>query len=910
MKKCLKLVLWTGLFWLLATPLTFGEKTTKSPWKVEDVILQEGASEFDISPDGAWAVWVKTVADKEKDTRVRHIFLTSLEKDGETVQLTRGDESEFSPRWSPSGKWISFLSPRAAKEKKEKNDSSGAQLWLLDRRGGEPWRATDLAFGITASDWIDDGLLLLLAREAPSWRELEQKEKKDTASVVEDQDHMPPQRLFVIDVKQKKITRLTQNDDQITSFALSHDKKWVLTRNNQSVRYEIDKKIKPKFFLIGREDGSSRELFTDPNFKPTAFFWSGDDKGFYFSVTRTSDHVNEGPGADFLYYFDLETKAYREVPLDWEWGLFYLGFEVRPDGFVVSLANGARPKWRRYYKNGDSYTYKELEGKHYPQVYSLVLQKNGSRALYSYTTASLPLQWYSGTLEENILQPERKITSLNSHLDKKVLAKSEVIRWKGALDEEIEGILFYPHAYKPGARHPLVVMIHGGPTGVDMDAYDESYGYYPNLMAQRGAFVFQPNYHGSGGYGQKFAESIKGHYYEYELPDILKGIDALVEKGLVDPDRVATLGWSNGGILSMGLTTWTNRFKAAGIGAADVDWVSDYGNCAFGVSFDNYYFRGAPWDEVEHYIQKSPLFHLKEMKVPTIIFHGTEDTNVPYNQGWEYYRALQQIGQAPVKFIIFPGEPHGLRKLTHQQRKMEEELAWFDRYFFKSESGLTEALKKGSPLDLALKMRAVSREGRFYGKKFKGSLIPEVVNIEDFSVGRFEVTRAQWAAFDKKYSYEPGTENYPASGMTIAQARLYVRWLRELTGQNYRLPKISEAEQLAKLAGKSEITLDYWAGYTLNPEDTRLLMTKIKEVKGFAPLLLPVDRSLSREDEMVFGLGGNAAEWAEDEKGGGKAVGPNAVTPLDPHSAWSPPALEYTGLRIILDEKDGPSVIK
>jgi len=635
-----------------------------------------------------------------------------------------------------------------------------------------------------------------------------------------------------------------------------------------------------------------------------------DDKGFYFSVTRTSDHVNEGPGADFLYYFDLETKAHREVPLDWEWGLFYLGFEVRKDGFVASLANGARPKWRRYYKNGESYTYKDLEGKHYPQVYSLVLQKNGDRALYNYTTASLPPQWYSGTLEDNILQPERKITDLNGHLGKKVLAKSEVIHWKGTLDEEIEGILYYPHDYKRGARHPLVVMIHGGPTGVDMDAYDESYAYYPNLMAQRGAFVLQPNYHGSGGYGQKFAESIKGHYYEYEIPDILKGIDSLVEKGFVDPEKLATMGWSNGGILSLGLTTWTDRFKVAGVGAADVNWMSDYGNCAFGVSFDNYYFKGAPWDEVEHYIQKSPLFHLKDMKVPTIIFHGTEDTNVPYGQGWEYYRALQQIGKAPVKFIIFPGEPHGLRKLTHQQRKMEEELAWFDRHFFKSEMALNEALKKGSPLETAIKMQGVSREGRLYGKKYKGYLIPEVVKMEDFYLGRFEVTRAQWAAFDKKYRYEPDTENYPASGISFEEARRYVRWLSELTGKKYRLPKTSEAESLAKMAGKSEITLDYWAGYSLNPDDAELLLRKIKELKGAAPLLLPVDRSLTREEEMVFGLGGNAAEWAEDGKGRGKAVGPNAMTPLDPRSPWRPPALEYTGLRIFLDEKEGESVIK
>jgi dipeptidyl aminopeptidase/acylaminoacyl peptidase len=904
------LLLGAGLFAAWLVPLIFGQEAVKSPWNVEDVILQETASDFEISPDGAWAVWVKTVADKDKDARIRHIFLTSLQKDGETVQLTRGNESEFSPRWSPSGKYISFLSARAEKEKKDDPESSGPQLWLLDRRGGEPWQVTNVSFGVMSSDWIDDNRLVFLTREAPTWLERERKEKKDTSRIAEDQEHLPPQRLFVLQVKEKEISRLTQNSDQITVFALSHDKKWILSRNNQSVRFEVDKRVKPKFFLVNREDGSSLELFAGPGPKPTAFFWARDDQGFYFTVTRTSDPVNEGPGATLLCYYDLETKSQQDVPLDWERGLFYLGFEVREDGFVASLANGARPKWRRYYRNGESYTYKELEGQHYPQVYALILQKNGSRALYIYTTASLPPQWYSGNLRDNTLQPDRKITDLNPHLAKKALARTEVIHWKGALDEEIEGILYYPHDYKPGVRSPLVVMIHGGPTGVDMDAYDESYAYYPNLMAQRGAFVLQPNYHGSGGYGQKFAESIKGHYYEYEIPDILTGIDALVEKGLVDPDRLATMGWSNGGILSLGLTAWTDRFKIAGVGAADVNWISDYGNCAFGVSFDNYYFKGSPWNETEHYIQKSPLFHLKDMKVPTIIFHGTEDTNVPYGQGWEYYRALQQIGKAPVKFIVFPGEPHGLRKLTHQRRKMEEELAWFDLHFFKSGKVVNEALKKGSPLDIALGLRGVSREGRLFGKQVKGRLVPEVVKIEEFSAGRFEVTRAQWAAFDGKYSYEPGTENYPATGMSLEEARRYVRWLSRLTGLEYRLPTIPEAERLAKMGGKNEVTLDYWAGYPLNPEDAQLLQAKITEIRGFAPLLLPVDRSLSRGEELVFGLGGNAAEWADDGKGGGKAVGSSAATPVDEVTPWRPPAAEYTGLRVILDEKGVQSMIK
>jgi len=887
----------------------FPEERSNPPWKAEDVVFQESASEFDISPDGNLVIWVKTTPDKEKNSRVRHLCLSPLDREGETIELTRGSASEFSPRWSPSGKWIAFLSTRKDKEE-EKEEAQGAQLWVLDRQGGEPWKATDLTFGVIAFDWVDDGEILFLAREEMSWRERNAKEKKDTSVIAEDQEHMPPQRLFSYKIREKKTTRLTLNTDQITDFALSPQKKWVITRNNQSVRYEVDKKVKPRFYLWERQSGSSTEIFPDPSFKPSRFFWSADENGFYFTVTRTSDPVHEGPGADFLYYFDLATRTHREIPLAWELGLFYLGFEVREDGFIASLANGARPKWRRYYKKGESYSHKDLEGEHYPYVYGLRLQKKGNRAVYAYSKASSPTQWYAAEVIDNRLVHQRKLTSLNGHLEKKSMARAEVIRWRGALDEEIEGILYYPHDYEPSRRYPLVVMIHGGPTGVDMDVFDESYAYYPNLIAQRGAFVLMPNYHGSGGYGQKFAESIKGRYYELEIPDILSGIDWLIERGLVDPAKLATMGWSNGGILSMGLTTWTDRFKVAGIGAADVNWISDYGNCAFGVSFDNYYFKGAPWDELEHYIAKSPLFHLKDMKVPTIIFHGTEDTNVPYGQGWEYYRALQQIGKAPVRFLIFPGEPHGLRKLTHQLRKIEEELAWFDRYLFATEKLVPEVLKEDSPLDVALKMKAIAKVGRLFGLSHEGRLIPETVKVEGLSVGRFEVTRAQWAAFDPSYSYEPGTENYPVTGVPLEKARAYVRWLKDITGQPFRLPTSSEAEKLAKHAGKSENTLDLWAGYSPTPDETKLLLEVIKEIPGPVPLLVSVERSISSSEPLVFGLGGNAAEWAEDEKGEGKAMGLCAVTPNDRLSSPSPPPLEYTGLRVVLDEKKAAGMIK
>lgn len=904
LKKLLAFVSLLSISFFTANLFPQEKKGLNLPLTVDDVINQERATDFQISPDGTRTVWVKNVPNKEKDGRVSHLFLTYFNRAGETVQLTRGNSSESRPKWSPSGNLIAFLSSRKeADDSRDDQEVKGNQLWLLDLRGGEAWKVTELEFGVNDYDWIDEDHFLLLTREPKTYREIKEKEKKDDSIVFEDQPHMIPQRLFIYCLKEKKLHRVTENRDQITNFFLSPDKKLVVTRNNQSLSYEVDKKTKPKFFLTKIQDRSSQEIFPEPFFKPSGLRWDLNSQGFYFSVLKTSDPVNETAGAEFLYYYDLQTGKYHEIDLSWEWGLFELGFIVRTDGFITSLANGARPKWRRYFRQEKGFSFEELEGQHYPQVFSLTLQENGDRLVYGYTTASVPVRWYYGRLEKNKLVTEKQFAELNAHLKNKKKVRTEVIRWKGALDEEVEGILYYPDGYEPGKRYPLFLNIHGGPTGIDMDAFEESYAYYPNLLAQKGSFVLMPNYHGSVGYGQKFVESIKGHYYEYEIEDMLKGIDHLVSNGLVDPDQLGTMGWSNGGILSIGLAVWTKRFKVAGIGAADVNWISDYGTCAFGVSFDNYYLLGAPWDKPGYYIQKSPLFHFKEMKVPTIIFHGTEDTNVPFGQGMEHYRALQQLGQAPVRFIIFPGEPHGLKKLSHQRRKIEEELAWFDRYFFKTEIAQNESLKEGSPLDIALKARKFARSGLSYGLTFKGKLIPETVNCQGLEVGRFEVTRAQWKAFDAAYRYEPGTDNHPVSGVSFEQAKNYIRWLGQLTGEQYRLPSVEEAQKMFGLVSGEDNTLDYWAGYAVNFDDTKLLTEAITRLNGKAPLLLPVDRFSPAGESLIFGLGGNVAEWTVESNGKGKVLGLSALHRAKAKEEYTAPPPEYVGFRVFKEAK-------
>jgi formylglycine-generating enzyme required for sulfatase activity len=215
-------------------------------------------------------------------------------------------------------------------------------------------------------------------------------------------------------------------------------------------------------------------------------------------------------------------------------------------------------------------------------------------------------------------------------------------------------------------------------------------------------------------------------------------------------------------------------------------------------------------------------------------------------------------------------------------------------------------VKAGSPLDTALRNRGVARTGEIYGLTFtnkgKPVLIPEVVKRGDLEIGRFEVTRAQFAAFDRNYKVEPVTENYPANGVTLEQAKAYAEWLSKLTGQTWRLP--NENDLGSKYDKKDgENTLDYWAGYAAIPDDAIRLREKLKELPGKAPLLKPVGSFAGQgldNEPLIFDLGGNAAEWVLTSDGRGKAAGGSADCPADPRSTCNP-SPEYVGFRVLRD---------
>ncbi len=886
-------------------------------WTVDDVVLAPSASQFRISPNGRAVVWVKTTMDKDKGENLSHIFRTDLGDVKKEIQLTRGNDSCFAPRWSPDGKLLAFLSDRAAPKSKDKasrhgrkgeDDEPKTQVWLMDAYGGEPWVLTDYTRGVTGGyQWASPDTIVFVSQEEFTQRETGIKDDKDTTIVVEDEKHEPPQRLFKVDVKSKRTTRLTDNSDRIETFAVSPSGKYAVTIAAQSLRYTYDHKIKPAAFLVELDSGSSRRILDDPKLNLGAVRWARDGKGVYV-VNQHSDtpQYNDAVVLEMLHY-DLANNTATKLDLDWPNGLATeslnddgTAFEPTADGFIALLAAGAQHRAARYVRDAGVWKRTWLEGPELGHLTGFTLAPDGKSLAFARSTANAPSQWCHADLTDARTGKPTPIADIHENLNKLPHARTEVVKWKGAGDEEAEGVLYYPHHYKEGEKYPLIVAIHGGPFGVDLDAWYESWHTAPNLYCQRGAFVLRPNYHGSSNYGLKWATSIAdGKYYELPLQDIERGVDSLIDRGLVDGNRLGVLGWSNGAILTSALIAHTTRFKAAAAGAGGAEWVADWGTCEFGDSFDRYYFGKSPLEDPQLYIKMAPLYHFDRVRTPLLIFQGETDRVVPVHHAWTQYRALQQVGKADTRLVLFPGEKHSLKKYVHQRRKLTEELAWFDKYLFQTAKPDDLALKPVSPLARMLKLKAAKHDGSRYGIKDKDVLIPETVKHGRLQIGRFEVTRAQFADFDKTYRVEHGTDNYPANGITYEQAKDYCAWLSKQTGQAYRLPSEDDAEELYEKSDGTENTLDYWAGYAVNPDDAQRLQPKFAELGGKAPLIREVGSFHGvGADEMVFDLGGNVAEWVTTRDRNGRSAGGSADRPADPKQRTTKPNLDYQGFRV------------
>jgi dipeptidyl aminopeptidase/acylaminoacyl peptidase len=879
-------------------------------WSVDDILLEESAREVDVAPDGRTAVWVKSAMDAKKGERVANLFLSRLDGPPEETALTRGKNRCTGPRFSPDGKTIAFLSnrprPDGSDDEEDEAKASGedderTQIWLVRTAGGEPWPLTKLDRDIKGLGWKDAETLVVAAAEERSLDERKRKKAKDDSEAIEDPVRTPPVRLFAVSTKDGSLTRLSDGRDWIEWVEVSPDGRYAAALHAQSLSFQYDHRVPPVLKVHDLGTGNVREVFAGQRVLPTGVRWTPDSKGFYVTHSHSSHPTYFTATIERLQYVDAATAAATPVDLQWKNGLGTKVVLPTADGFLALLADGVLFRPARYTRAAAGFTRQDLSGSTVPHVSDWWIGRDGRTVVYDHSTATKPPQLYRARLDGSRLADEAVLTALNPGHAKKPVHRMEVLRWKGARDEEVTGLLYYPLAYQPGKRYPLFLSIHGGPAGgTDMDVWSQGWDYPKLLLAQKGAFLLEVNYHGSSNFGLDWVESICcGNYYDLERVDLENGVDAVIARGLADPDKLATMGWSNGSILTTELVTRSRRYKAASAGAGDVEWISDWANVDFGASFDNYYFGKAPYEDPELYVRKSPYFRLKDVTTPTIVYTGTEDRNVPPSQSWSHFRVMQQVGKTPVRFVTFPGEPHGLQRYAHQKRKVEEDLAWFDRYLFGTPAE-DAAVEDGSPLARALERKGFARVGAAYGRTVKERLVPEAVGHRGLRVSRFEVTRAQYAAFDRAYRFDAATANWPASGIPYDKAAAYASWLAATTGEPWRLPKADEVKDLYAAAADDENTLDAWAGYPPNPEDAARLREKAKELGGAAPLLEEVGRHAGAgESGEIHDLGGNVAEWATGADGEGVLVGGSADQPARSPGLGSSAGEAYRGIRVV-----------
>jgi dipeptidyl aminopeptidase/acylaminoacyl peptidase len=271
--------------------------------------------------------------------------------------------------------------------------------------------------------------------------------------------------------------------------------------------------------------------------------------------------------------------------------------------------------------------------------------------------------------------PER-ISNQNAWLAEYALGASEVVKWKSSKDGmEIDGIVTKPVDFDGTHKVPLLLNPHGGPTGASLLSFNPT----EQIMAANGYLVLQPNFRGSSGRGEKFASANQNDWGDGDYKDDMSGVQAMVDKGWADPDRLGAFGWSYGGYMTMWIDTQTDKFKAISPGAGLPDLYSMYSQTDIHRYMTEFMGMKAPWDNFQEYWDHSPMKFVANVKTPTMILHGQSDTRVPIPQSEEFYRALYEK-HVPVEFVTYPRENHGFVEPRHIQDRWQRYLVFFGKY--------------------------------------------------------------------------------------------------------------------------------------------------------------------------------------------------------------------------------------
>ena len=630
--------------------------------RVGDMYHLKNVGDPQLSPDGDWVAYTVSSTDSVKDKTDTDIWMTSWDG-SRTIQVTSSPDGESAPRFSPDGRYLSFISARQG--------GKGPQLWLLDRRGGEARRVTEFKTGIRAYEWSPDGKrLVLVMNDAPADNDSTKKPKpivldryhfKSDAGGYLDTTHT---HLYLFDLATGKAELLTPGRYDESNPSWSPDGKWIAFESER-VPGDPDRANNSDVFVIEARAGATpRRLttFDGPDGCPCAF----SPDGSTIAYLRGSEPKFSAYNEERLAIVPIAGGASRVLTEALDRPVASPRYTA--DGkSIVFLFTDDRARYVGEIPASGGAVRKLIDGR---LVIGGLSMTNAGRMAVLSSTATQPSEVFA--LENGAL---RRLSHQNdAWLSDVQLATTEDVSFKAKDGNEAHGLLVKPVGYVAGTRYPLLLRIHGGPNGQDQ----HSFSLERELFAANGYAVLNVNYRGSNGRGEKYQQAIFADWGDKEVIDLLAGVDYAVSTGIADPDRLGIGGWSYGGILTDYTIATTNRFKAAIAGAGSALQLSMYGADQYIYQYDNE--LGPPWKSQDLWIKLSyPFFHADRITTPALYMGGDKDFNVPVIGGEQMYQALRSLG-VPTELIVYPNQHHGLSLPSFNYDRLMRYLAWYDKY--------------------------------------------------------------------------------------------------------------------------------------------------------------------------------------------------------------------------------------
>ncbi|MFZ1807404.1 MAG: S9 family peptidase [Cyclobacteriaceae bacterium] len=627
-----------------------------------DVYRLKSVSDPQISPDGKWIAYVVSSPDSAKDKYDSDVWMVSW--DGkETVQLTSSPESESSPRWSPDGKYLTFLSSRY--------DTKSSQIWKMDRRGGEAIKLTSLKVSISDYDWSPDSRKIVLTIKDQDPAEAEEK-KKTKKPIAMDRYHFKADgegylerkrnHLYVFDVATQKLDTITKGDYDNGRPAWSPDSRQLAFVSNRTP--DADRNDNTDIWIIDAKQGATPRQLTKWVDADEAPVWSPDGKSIAYLKSRTPEYdIYDQPQIAVVSVSGGEPKI--------------ISSKVDRDMSAPVWSNDGNSIWT---------TMADDRRMH---VVSFDVATSAMKKITSGDRVFRSLQGGPGnkwvTLSSDVHTPYEvfgiegttatRLTHVHDEFLKPLtLASVEAFNSKSKDGTDVGSLLLWPAGAPKDNKLPLILWIHGGPTGQD----DFSFDLISQLHAANGYAVANVNYRGSNGRGMDYSKAIYADWGNKEVVDLLGAVDLLIKEGKADPNRLGVGGWSYGGILTDYITAADTRFKAAASGAGSALWLSLYGADQYTKQYETE--LGLPWEAKDKWMElSSPFFNIEKVKTPTLYMVGEKDFNVPAIGGEQMYQALKSLG-VPTEFVVYPNQFHGIRTPSYQIDRYTRYKDWFGKY--------------------------------------------------------------------------------------------------------------------------------------------------------------------------------------------------------------------------------------